>query len=167
MVCSFACASEKRGLCSQDVRRLETPEIKYLSPCSLITLCSLGTEIENGVSPRLVFINFISFSNEVAFMVVQREPLLTAESDRPSSCTIKVHKNRVAANKAKLANNGLNKGSPSKCDCEHPANKALKSALPYFGGASSSLPQFFDSVSAFFQDSKYSVQLSSAYVTLE
>jgi hypothetical protein len=34
MVCSFACASEKRGLCSQDVRRLETPEIKYLSPCS-------------------------------------------------------------------------------------------------------------------------------------
>jgi hypothetical protein len=72
-------ASEKRGLCSQDVRRLETPEIKYLSPCSLITLCSLG--IENGFSPSLVFINFISFPNEVAFIVGQ-EPLLTAESDR-------------------------------------------------------------------------------------
>jgi hypothetical protein len=86
MVCSFACASEKRGLCSQDVRRLETPEIKYLSHRSLITLSSLGIEIEKGVSPSLVFINFISFSNEAAFMVGER----TASDGRTrstSSCT--------------------------------------------------------------------------------
>src|SRR5262245_287461 len=99
MVCSFACASEKRGLCSQDVRRLETPEIKCLSPCSLITLCSLG--IENGFSPSLVFYQLHQLPNEVAFMVGQR----TASDGRirsTSSCTIKVHKNRVVANKAKL-----------------------------------------------------------------
>ena len=82
-------------------------------------------------SPSLVFINFISFSNEVAFMEVQR----TASDGRTrstSSCTIKVHKNRVAANKAKVANNGLNKGSPSKCGCEHPANKGLKECFSIF-----------------------------------
>lgn len=93
MVCSFARASEKRGLCSQDVRRLETPEIKYLSPCSPITLCSLG--IENGLSPSLVFINFISFTNEVAFMLRQR----TASDGRirsTSLCTTKIHKNETA-----------------------------------------------------------------------
>jgi hypothetical protein len=38
----------------------------------------------------------------------------------------------VAANKAKLANNGLNKGSPDKCDCEHPANKGLKKRFSIF-----------------------------------
>ena len=86
----------------------------------------------------LVFINFISFPNEVAFMVGQR----TASDGRirsTSSCTIKVHKNRVVANKAKLANNGLNKGSPDKCDCEHLRTKVSKSAFPYLSGASSSL----------------------------
>ena len=120
----------EKGFKPDFVRRSETPEIKYLSHRSLITLCSLG--IENGFSPTASFLSTSSASPTKLHSCWDREPTSDGRVRSTSSCTIKVHKNRVVANKAKLANNGLNKGFtddqpiPSKMQLDAvPAEKLL------------------------------------------